>query len=160
MHTIANWTCLFVYLKYKFSSTSLFLSWESQLFKCLPCQRSVCANQLYISWTFWVEGNFNIINQRGKPQKGGGGGTKFGRTKFLKFSGRGGEQHDFWLKFSGGKNLGGNYVVLACNFNKKESLAQVFSCQFCEIFTNIFFTEHLLWLILKLAVFIKAKKFR
>ena len=134
-----------MYLKYKFSSTSLFPSWELQLFKCLPCQRSVCANQLYISWTFWVEENFNIINQRGKPQKKGGC-----RTKFLKFSGRG-EQQDFWLKFSGGKNLGGNYV-LACNFNKKESMAQVFFCQFCEIFKNTFFTEHLLWLFLKLAV--------
>ena len=31
----------------------------------------------------------------------------------------------------------------ACNFIKKESLAQVFSCEFCEISKNIFFTEHL-----------------
>ena len=31
----------------------------------------------------------------------------------------------------------------ACNFIKKETLAQVFSCEFCEIFENIFFTEHL-----------------
>ena len=30
----------------------------------------------------------------------------------------------------------------ACNFIKKESLAQVFSCEFCEIFKNTFFTEH------------------
>ena len=30
----------------------------------------------------------------------------------------------------------------ACNFIKKESLAQVFSCEFCEIFKNAFFTEH------------------
>ena len=29
------------------------------------------------------------------------------------------------------------------NFIEKESLAHVFSCQFCEIFKNIFFTEHL-----------------
>ena len=34
-------------------------------------------------------------------------------------------------------------VSLACNFFKKETLAQVFSCEFCEIFKNIFFTEHL-----------------
>ena len=27
----------------------------------------------------------------------------------------------------------------ACNFIKKESLAQVFSCEFCEISKNIFF---------------------
>ena len=30
-----------------------------------------------------------------------------------------------------------------CNFIKKETLAQVFSCQFCEISKNIFFTEDL-----------------
>ena len=29
-----------------------------------------------------------------------------------------------------------------CKFIKKESLAQVFSCEFCEIFKNTFFTEH------------------
>ena len=28
-------------------------------------------------------------------------------------------------------------------FIKKESLAQVFSCEFCEISKNTFFTEHL-----------------
>ena len=32
----------------------------------------------------------------------------------------------------------------ACNFIKKEILAQVFSCEFCEFSKNIFFTEHLL----------------
>ena len=31
----------------------------------------------------------------------------------------------------------------ACNFIKKETLAQVFSCEFCEIFKNTFFTERL-----------------
>ena len=31
----------------------------------------------------------------------------------------------------------------ACNFIKKETLTQVFSCEFCEISKNIFFTEHL-----------------
>ena len=31
----------------------------------------------------------------------------------------------------------------ACNFSKKETLAQVFSCEFDEIFKNTFFTEHL-----------------
>ena len=31
----------------------------------------------------------------------------------------------------------------ACNFIKKEALSQVFSCEFCEISKNIFFTEHL-----------------
>ena len=33
--------------------------------------------------------------------------------------------------------------VHACNFIKKETLAQVFSCEFCKISKNIFFTEHL-----------------
>ena len=31
----------------------------------------------------------------------------------------------------------------ACNFIKKEILAQVFSCGFCEISKNTLFTEHL-----------------
>ena len=31
----------------------------------------------------------------------------------------------------------------ACNFIKKETMAQVFSCEFCEISKNNFFTEHL-----------------
>ena len=31
----------------------------------------------------------------------------------------------------------------ACNFINKETLARVFSCEFCEISKNIFFTEHL-----------------
>ena len=31
----------------------------------------------------------------------------------------------------------------ACNFIEKETLAQVVSCEFCEISKNTFFTEHL-----------------
>ena len=31
----------------------------------------------------------------------------------------------------------------ACNFIKKEALAQVFSCGFCEISKNTYFTERL-----------------
>ena len=31
----------------------------------------------------------------------------------------------------------------ACNFIKKEALAQMFSCEFREISKNTFFTEHL-----------------
>ena len=34
-------------------------------------------------------------------------------------------------------------IKLTCDFIKKETLAQVFSCQFCDIFKNTFFTEHL-----------------
>ena len=30
-----------------------------------------------------------------------------------------------------------------CNFNKKETQAQVFSCEFCKIFKNTYFKEHL-----------------
>ena len=33
--------------------------------------------------------------------------------------------------------------VSACSFIKKETLAQVFSYEFCEIFKNTFFVEHL-----------------
>ena len=33
---------------------------------------------------------------------------------------------------------------------KKETLAQAFSCEFCEISKNTFFTEHVRWLILTL----------
>ena len=29
-----------------------------------------------------------------------------------------------------------------CNFIKREALAQVFSCEFCEISKSTFFTEH------------------
>ena len=32
--------------------------------------------------------------------------------------------------------------TLACNFTKKETLAQVSSCEFCDISKNTFFTEH------------------
>ena len=34
-------------------------------------------------------------------------------------------------------------VPEAGNFIKKEALLQVFSCEFCEIFNNTFFTKHL-----------------
>ena len=35
-------------------------------------------------------------------------------------------------------------VPQACNFIKKEILAKVFFCEFCEISKNTFFTEHVL----------------
>ena len=31
--------------------------------------------------------------------------------------------------------------LLTCNFIKKETLAQVSSCEFCEIFKNTFFSK-------------------
>ena len=40
-------------------------------------------------------------------------------------------------------------VEWSCNVIKKETLVQVFSCEFCEISKNTFFTEHLWWLLLK-----------
>ena len=36
----------------------------------------------------------------------------------------------------------------ACNFIKKETLAQVFLCEFCKILRTPFLTEHLWWLLL------------
>ena len=33
--------------------------------------------------------------------------------------------------------------ALACNFTKNKTVAQMFSCEFCKIFKNTFFTEHL-----------------
>ena len=36
----------------------------------------------------------------------------------------------------------------AGNFIKKETLAQVFSCEFYEISKNTFFIDHLWWLLL------------
>ena len=58
------------------------------------------------------------------------------------------------LKFSMIKLVLKNFVIftgkhlsqslfLSCNFIKKETLAQGFSCEFCKIFKNTFFTEHL-----------------
>ena len=37
----------------------------------------------------------------------------------------------------------------AWGLNKKETLAQVFPCEFCDIFKNIFFIEHLRLLLLR-----------
>ena len=36
-----------------------------------------------------------------------------------------------------------NKVAGSCTLFKKETPSQVFSCEFCEISSNIFFTEHL-----------------
>ena len=41
-------------------------------------------------------------------------------------------------------------LQLACNFIKKTDSAQVFYCEFRDIFKNTFFTEHLWWLLLYL----------
>ena len=39
--------------------------------------------------------------------------------------------------------LRGCFRPESCNFIKKETLAQVFSCEFCEISKNTFLTEHI-----------------
>ena len=38
-----------------------------------------------------------------------------------------------------------------CNFIKKETSPQMFSCEYQEIFKNTFCMEHLRWLLLKIA---------
>ena len=45
-------------------------------------------------------------------------------------------------------------VAGPCNFLKKETLAQVFSCEFCQISKNSFFTEHLWATASKICLFI------
>ena len=47
-----------------------------------------------------------------------------------------------FAKFTG-KHLCQSFFYQACNFIKKETLAQVFSCEFYEIFKNTYFEEHL-----------------
>ena len=41
------------------------------------------------------------------------------------------------------RNFAGNFLIIlqaaTCNFVKKETLAQVFFCEFCRILKNIFF---------------------
>ena len=45
-----------------------------------------------------------------------------------------------FAKFTG-KHLCQSLFITACNFIKKEALAQVFSCEFCKNSKNIFFTD-------------------
>ena len=53
-----------------------------------------------------------------------------------------------------------NTCVRVCNFIKKEALAQVFSCECCEVFKNTFFIEHLWWLLLSMLLSICRGVFR
>ena len=47
----------------------------------------------------------------------------------------------------------GKHLCQSLFFNKvAETLAQVFSCEFCEISKNSFFTEQLWWLLLLIAI--------
>ena len=58
---------------------------------------------------------------------------KAGLENFAKFTGKYLSKSLFLIKLQ----------ISACNFTKKETLSQVFSCEFCEISKNTFFTEHL-----------------
>ena len=61
-----------------------------------------------------------------------------------------------FAKFTGKQLCQGLFfkIVYEKNFFKKNTLAQVFSCEFCEISKNIFFTEHLRWLLPNLKSFL------
>ena len=50
------------------------------------------------------------------------------------------------VKFTGKQlcqSLFFNKLAKVCNFIKKETLTEAFSCEFCEISKDTFFTEHL-----------------
>ena len=47
-----------------------------------------------------------------------------------------------FAKFTGKNLCRGLFRLKACNFIEKEALAEVFSCEFCEISINTFLTEH------------------
>ena len=51
--------------------------------------------------------------------------------------------HKKLTKFTGKHLYQGLFFTEACNFIKKETLAQVFSCEFCETSKKTLFTEHL-----------------
>ena len=57
-------------------------------------------------------------------------------TNFIKFTGKHLCQSLFFRKTAGLRPQ-------ACNFSKKETLAQEFSCEFCDSFKSTFFTEQL-----------------
>ena len=48
--------------------------------------------------------------------------------------------------------------TMACNFIKKETVPQVFSCEFCIIFKNTYFEEHLERLLLESHLLSRNKK--
>ena len=76
---------------------------------------------------------------------------------FTKFTGKGLYQSHFLSKVAG---------LQAYNFIKKETLVQVFSCEFSEISKNTFFTEHLwatasviIWIFADICIVIVSTKF-
>ena len=63
------------------------------------------------------------------------------RSSHQRYSVKNGVLRNF-TKFTG-KYLCQSLIFKVCNFVKNETLAQVFSCEFCDISKNILFTEHL-----------------
>ena len=71
------------------------------------------------------------------------------KSSDLRYSMKKGVLQNF-VKFTG-KHLSRSLFlnkVADSNFIKNETLTQVFSCEFCEIFKSIFFIERLRWLFL------------
>ena len=80
---------------------------------------------IFISWFFEDIINFKINISRSSHQK-----CSINKSVLRNFT-----------KFTGNhlcQSLFFNKVARACNFIKKETLAQVFSCEFCEILKNTF----------------------
>ena len=96
------------------------------------CDPSLCAFPCIISSRRLLY--YDFLSQRKRSQ------FNFGMEIFFAF---------FFLFLEIPQNSGENicarvsFLIKACNFIKKETLAQVFSCEFCEISKKAFFTEHL-----------------
>ena len=112
-------------------------------------------NLLLVAWKIKVKNNLTVLRKDLRPI---GGFTSNGVLKRTKYT----SQKYFWLRRMHFDNF--KYWFLrgvfrcfyfqkqpsevfcrkgvlreACNFIKKEALAQVFSCEFCEISKNTFF---------------------
>ena len=85
----------------------------------------------YFSIIFWLIYHSLIYYQKLRSSHRRSSVRKGALRNFAKFIGKHLYQRLFFNK------------VANCNFITKESPAQVFSCEFCEISKNIFFTEHL-----------------
>ena len=83
--------------------------------------------------------NYNYLN----PNVRSSHPVVFCKNGFLKNFSKLTEEHLYQSLFL-------NKVVGLRNFIKKEALAQAFSYEFCEIFKNTFFIEHLQWLSISL----------
>ena len=50
------------------------------------------------------------------------------------------------------------FLKVSCNFIKKETETQIFFFEFCKVFKNTFFIEHILWLLQLREINIKIAK--